>query len=338
MVDESRSPSRQSSRQSAERPNAFARLTGRINPIVGRIRGWRPVRALEHYGRNRGPLLAGGLAFQSIFALFAALWVGFSVLGLFLRANPGLQGAVFALIGNAVPRLIDTGNGKGAINPHLLLNAQVLGWTGAIALVGLLATALGWLASARDAIRTIFDLPGPTTNFVLLKLKDLAIGIAFGIVVIVSAALSVFSSQATGALLGWFGIGSHSFLALAAAKVLSLALMFVLDTGVLIALYRVLSGIAIPRRNLLAGASLGAAGLGVLKVLGSALLGGASSNPLLASFAIIIGLLIWFNLVCQVILLAAAWIATGMPEDRTRTTDTATRIPAPRIPANRMGA
>ncbi len=317
MVDESenlsRRPSRQPSRESVERPNAFARLTGRITALVERIRRLKPVRALEHYGRNRGPLLAGGLAFQSIFALFAALWVGFSVLGLFLRAHPGLQDAVFTLIGNAVPRLIDTGNGTGAINPQLLLNAQVLGWTGAIALVGLLATALGWLAGARDAIRTIFDLPGPTTNFVLLKLKDLAIGIAFGVVVIVSAALSVFSSQATGALLGWFGIGSHSFLALAVAKVLSLALMFVLDTGVLIALYRVLSGIHLPPRTLIAGAMLGAVGLGMLKVLGTTLLGGASSNPLLASFAIIIGLLIWFNLICQVILTTAAWIAVGMP-------------------------
>jgi membrane protein len=53
----------------------------------------------------------------------------------------------------------------------------------------------------------------------------------------------------------------------------------------------------------------------VLKVLGSALLGGASRNPLLASFAVIIGLLIWFNLVCQVILLTASWIATGMADD-----------------------
>ena len=29
----------------------------------------------------------------------------------------------------------------------------------------------------------------------------------------------------------------------------------------------------------------------------------------------IIGLLIWFNLVCQVILLTASWIATGMADD-----------------------
>ena len=56
----------------------------------------------------------------------------------------------------------------------------------------------------------------------------------------------------------------------------------------------------------------------MLKVLGSSLLGGASKNPLLASFAVIIGLLIWFNLICQVILLSGAWIAVSVSDDGTR--------------------
>ena len=39
--------------------------------------------------------------------------------------------------------------------------------------------------------------------------------------------------------------------------------------------------------------------------VGSALLGGATNNPLIASFAVLAGLLIFFNLVCQVILVTA---------------------------------
>ncbi len=80
----------------------------------------------------------------------------------------------------------------------------------------------------------------------------------------------------------------------------------------LAALYRVLAGVRIPPRHLFPAALLGAAALGVLKILGTALLGAAGANPLLASFAVIIGLLIWFNLVCQVILIAAAWFIVGM--------------------------
>ena len=35
-------------------------------------------------------------------------------------------------------------------------------------------------------------------------------------------------------------------------------------------------------------------------------------NPLLDSFALFIGVLLWFNFVCRVLLLTAAWIATGV--------------------------
>jgi hypothetical protein len=59
---------------------------------------------------------------------------------------------------------------------------------------------------------------------------------------------------------------------------------------------------------------LGAVGLGVLKVAGSALLGGATRNPLIASFAVLAGLLIFFNFACQVILIAASWIAVGLED------------------------
>jgi len=90
--------------------------------------------------------------------------------------------------------------------------------------------------------------------------------------------------------------------------------MLVLDTAVLAALFRLLSGLAIPIRQLIVGSLFGAIFLGVLKVLGTSLLGGASRNPLLASFAVIIGLLIWFNLVCQVILLSGAWIAVSVAD------------------------
>ncbi|TPX03106.1 YihY/virulence factor BrkB family protein, partial [Schumannella luteola] len=76
----------------------------------------------------------------------------------------------------------------------------------------------------------------------------------------------------------------------------------------------VLAGVHIPLRFLAQGALLGAAALGVLKVLGTALLGGATNNPLLAGFAVIIGLLIWFTLICQVILIAACWVFVSMKD------------------------
>jgi membrane protein len=290
-------------------------LKGTIGNTVAVVQRVKAVRVFQHFFTNRGGLLAGGLSFQAFFAVFAALWVGFSIAGLVLRAQPELRDAFFALINHSIPGLIQTGSEPGAIDPTVLLQASVLGWTGAIALVGLLFTALGWLSSCRTAVRSIFDLPAITMNFALLKLKDLAVAICYGVALIVSAALSVFSTQAIGAVLDLLGIGRESVPAVVLAGGIGLLLMLALDTAVLASLFRLLSGLRIPAKRLWFGALLGGVGLGVLKVLGNTLLGGASRNPLLASFAVIIGLLIWFNLISQVILLSASWIAIGVADD-----------------------
>src|SRR5690606_27757339 len=94
----------------------------------------------------------------------------------------------------------------GAINPDDLVNPTVYSWTGAIALGGLFFTALGWLASARDAVRVLGDLPAPRTNFLLLKLKDLGLALGFGVLLLISAGLSVLSSQALDGVLEWLGL------------------------------------------------------------------------------------------------------------------------------------
>lgn len=286
----------------------------KLKDLIARMMTWRPVRVFQHYVVSRGPLLAAGLSYQAIFAVFAAIWVGFSVAGLLITFNPDVQKAFFTVVGSSVPGLFDTGDGEGAIDPQDLLETGVLSWTGAIALVGLVFTALGWLASCRDAVRDIFGLPGELLNFLLLKLKDIGVGIGFGAALLVSSGLLVFSTQALGSALDFLGIDKDSLFAVITGRVVGLALMFLLDAAVLAALFRALSGLTIPVKRLLTGSLLGAAGLGTLKVLGSALLGGATSNPLLASFAVIVGLLIWFNLVCQVILLSASWIAVGMAD------------------------
>lgn len=285
-----------------------------VTTLVTWVQQLKAVRVFVHYGKKRGPLLASGLSYQFIFAVFAALWVGFAVAGLVLQAQPALRGAVFTIIGTSVPGLFDTGDGNGAIDPDTLLQQRTLSLTGAVALVGLFFTALGWLASCRSAVRSIFELPQESLNFALLKLKDLGLAIGFGIVLLISAALSVFSTQALGFVYGLLGIGAHSFFAELVGHGVGLLLTLILDMAVLGALFRVLSGLRIPLRQLFVGSLLGAVALGALKVLGTSLLGGASRNPLLASFAVIIGLLIWFNLVCQVILLSGAWIAVSVTD------------------------
>jgi membrane protein len=299
----------------AEKKPAKQKKPSRFAPLIARIQKLFVVRVFLYYSGAQGPLLASGLAYQAIFAIFAAVWVGFSVVGLVVAGNHSLQEPLITLLSNAVPGLIkQSSSSSGAIDPKVLLDAGAFTLSGIIALVGVLVTALGWLASARTAIRILFKLPQSTTNFIILKLRDLAVAVGLAIALIISAALSVAGSALTTALLPVIGVSSHSLMGTILAKVVTLAVMFVLDAATLGAFFSFMSGVKLPFRRLAGGAVVGAVALGVLKVLGGSLLGVSKSNPLLASFAVILGLLIFFNFVCQVILIAAAWIKVGMAD------------------------
>ena len=282
-----------------------------IPALVQKVMKLKPVRVFQHYASNGGPLMAAGMSFQALFAVFAALWAGFSIAGLVLASNRPLLEELITIIGNAVPGLIGDG---GAVDADALLNTPALSWSSVIALVGLVFTALGWLASARDAIRRIFSVGPDTTFFLLLKLKDAGLALGFGIVLVVSAGISIGSTTLIGLAFDLFGIDNTSGFAVVVARIVGLLIAFALDALVLLVFYRVLTGIRIPFRRVISGALIGAAALGVLKALGGLLLGGASNNPLIASFAVIAGLLIFFNLICQVILITAAWISIGVAD------------------------
>lgn len=307
-------------------------MKAKIAALIAWAQTTRPLRVWARFGRANGPLLANGLSYQSIFAAFAALWVSFAIIGLWLGGTSPLRDAVVDTIANAVPGLIDQGQG-GAISLNRLLSAQILGWTGAIAAVGLAWTSIAWFGAARSAMRAMFDQIDIRQNAILLKLRDAGLAIGFGVALLVSAALSLFATSLLGTVLDWVGLGGASTLADLGSRAVGLLVALAFDFGVLLALYRLLSAERLPRRALLEGAAGGALALGVLKTLGGLLLGGAASNPLLASFAVIVGLLIWFNLVCMVLLLAAAWIGEAAAGAAAKPARSPWPLPEPVIPA-----
>ena len=291
----------------------------RLAAATAWVQALKPVRVFLWYAVRRGPLLSAGLSYQAIFAVFGAVWVAFAIAGGVIAASPALQSALLAIVNTSVPGLIDGGDG-GAIDPSVLFEATVLGWTGVVAAGVLLFTALGWLAAGRSAVRVMFDLPDSPTNVFLLKLKDLGLALAFGVVLLISAVLTVLATGFLGDIFDWLGIRQRSEPAQFAVRAAVLVIVLLLDAVVLSTFYRVVSGIAIPVRLLAQGTVLAALALSGLKLLGTNLLGGATNNPLLASFAAIIGLLLWFNLVCQVILIGAAWIAVSADDAKVELT------------------
>lgn len=269
----------------------------------------RPMRAWSHFTNVGGSVLSGGMSYQALFAVFAALYVGFSVFGLTLRERPELLETLVEQINLFVPGLLGP---HGVVQLNTLLEARVLDWTSIIAGVSLLWVALNWFTGTRRSFRIIFGLEVKQyRNPVLLKLRDFVLAICFFVALIVSAALTVLSAQISDTMLGWIGLDPSSWLMSTLGMVARYGALFAFDALLLIAMHRYLAEVKVPKWRLWSGCLLGAGGLLVLKLLGGVLLGGATNNPLLASFAVLIGLLLWFNFICRALLLTASWIATG---------------------------
>jgi membrane protein len=310
-----------------------------VKRLVEWVMGTRPVRVFLLYSQKNGTILAGGLSLTALYSIFAGIYVGFAIFGLFIQADSQLRETVVSALSTSVPGLIQSGGGSGIINIDSLVKSRVFGWSGTLALIILLSTAINWFGSARSAVRAVFGLPQSATFFLLLKLRDLALVIAFGLVALGSAVLSIVSTSALHFLFTLVGLGDKTVFFAVVARVVGLALVLAIDTAVLAGLYRILSGVHIPLARLLPGSLIGGVALGILKVLGSTIVGGAGKNPLLASFAIILGLLVWFGLVCQVILLSATWIAVDMDDHGVPVAAVLTpAVPATAVPATAVPA
>lgn len=284
----------------------------RMKALIAWAQATRPARVFAHFGARSASVLAGGMAYSAIFSIFAGIWLLFSVAGIFLATNTELRDGLIGVLNSSLPGLIGE---DGAIDPSLLENTGAFGWASTIALIGTLGTALGWLGQARTGIRTIFDVPVATKrSFVVQKLIDLGFLLAFAVALAISAALTVLSSTFLSSLLSTVGIDESSGFALVVIRIVTVLILLGLDTVVLAGILRILAGLRIPTRSLFFAAFLGAIVIGILKQISTALIGGATSNPLVASFAVLLGLMIFLNLLCTVLLLTAAWVKVTMDD------------------------
>ncbi|MEO8907004.1 MAG: YihY/virulence factor BrkB family protein, partial [Microbacteriaceae bacterium] len=262
----------------------------RASVAVDWVNRFRVYRVGRRFTSRDGNLLAAGMSYRAIFAIFAALWLGFSIAGFRLAGNTALQGAVVDLINRVIPGLVGA---DGAISEASLeATGATLGWTGVIAGIGLLWTATSWLNAVRLSVRVMFDLGNVKVNLVLARLGDVVLALCFGVVLVVAATLSLASTAILTSMLSWIGITSDSFWAEAIGASAGFVIVAALNVLVLAVMFRVLSRVAIPFRALMVGATLGGLSLSVLSTAAGFLIGGAGGNPLLASFAVFFGLLL----------------------------------------------
>jgi membrane protein len=302
-----------------------------VKALLERLKASHPYRSWERYTQARGKLYAGGVTFVGFFSVLPALILGFTVFGFVLQNRPELFQHVVESVSHTLPGVV-----RDAEHPDGLLDASnpptpnVLTVTGLVSLVTLLLAGLGWVDAIREGVRAMFDQPKQRSKLVLGKLRDLGLLALLGVPVLASAVLSVGVASAASWVLDQVGIDSSTSSAQLMLRVLGVLAVLAADFILMVIILRVMSGLTLSRKDVAQGALLGAVGLGVLKLASGLLLAGASRKPLLAGFAVIIGLLIMINLISRVVVLSAAWSATSL--DDTGRLPAATSTPPEPLP------
>ena len=266
-----------------------------------------------------GGQLCAGIAYQTLFSLFAILTVAWSAFSASLGRYPALRDAVLEQINGWLPGLIGYGE-TSVITPDQLVLNSALNWASIVAIV------MGpfWIYRVMTAIHTaicrilavsrrhstrVWD---QVTKF--LGFFVLGAGIIMAaITTIVTQALGTYIVQVFGSQLGSLvSFATQIVLHLLGALINGLVIM-----GAIRLVARVWFIAAHKRRELWLGAIVGGFALELLRWLGvSFVTRSASNNPLLAPFAAIVSILLLTNFAFYVILMVCAWVYNPQRLDR----------------------
>lgn len=303
-------------------PSAPATASGSwLSRTAARVVAWaltlRVVRTLLLYVERRGPFLADAVTYRALFSVFAGLLLGFSLAGLWLNGDPQALEALIGSVQAAVPGLVGD---DGIVDVQELTTPLTLSIAGVVSAGALVGSALGAIGSLRTAVRLLAGTAQTDVLWIWVILRNVALAVGIGVSFVLAATLTVLGQRGLALIGGALGIDDDSPVSAWGVRVVSLVIVFALDTVLIAAVFRLLSGVRAVARSLWGGAVRGGLGLVVLQELSGLFVGGAASNPLLASFASLLALLIWLNLSTQVMLVACAYIVTSEDErtDRVR--------------------
>lgn len=278
----------------------FADVRRRYPPLDHLLRAW------THYGDCRGNELAGAVTYFGFLSFFPLLALTFAAVAFAAEYDADFQSQVTAALRDYLPGLVGEGENQIAVEQLIGARQAAVGF-GA---VGLLYAGLGWVNGLREALRQLFVLPKREGNIVVNKLSDLLFLLMLGVGLLLSLAVSSLASTLTQTVLelvGLDGSGAATLLLTVLAPLLSIGV----TTAVLLLVFTRMAGRSMPWRQALEGAVIGAVAIQVLLLVGGLLVGRTQTNTsLYGTFAVVVGLLVWMNLLARVTLLAASWAAT----------------------------
>ena len=279
-----------------------------VKALFARFQTSKLWRAWQRYSDVRGNILAAGVGYFAFFSIFPAVALAFTVFGFVLRGRPDLLQLIAEQLNANLPGFVKDEQNPNGLIPVEAPRAAALTVAGVISFVSLVLAGMGWLGAVREGVRAVFGAQGSVGNVVTAKLRDLGVLFTLGLGIAVSAVLTSIVVAAAGRIAEGIGLSGQGWVVQLAGFTVSI----LADTGLMLVLLRVLSGVPAPWRVLFQGALVGGIGFSLLKLSASTLLPKLTANPLFASIAIVVGLLIWLNLIARLTLIAAAWAANDL--------------------------
>ncbi|MGC9665424.1 YihY/virulence factor BrkB family protein [Planosporangium sp. 12N6] len=250
-----------------------------------------PLAVIYKFFDDRGPYLAGLVAYYGFVALFPLLLLFLSALGFFLEANPHLrqqlvQSALknFPVIGSQLARNIAGFRGSAT---------RI-----AFGVLGTLYGGLGAMQAAQAGFNHIYGVPrNEQPNPVLSRLRSLGLLLLLGGGVFLSVAVTTLVATAS-AIAGEFGIGR---------RLLGYLLSFLINACLFTAAMRLLTAWKLHVRHVITGGLIAAAFWTVLQTEGARYVAHRVSHAsaLYGTFGVVLAAIAWIYLQAFVLMLSA---------------------------------
>jgi YihY family inner membrane protein len=249
-----------------------------------------PLAVLYKFGDDQGPYLTALITYYGFLSLFPLLLLMVTVLGYVLQGDPELQARVVSSTIAELP----------VIGSQLRDNVQALKGSGVALAIGILGTLYGCLGLAgatQNAFNRAWAVPrNERPNPIALRGRSLLLLLVLGVGVIVTTGLSWL---ATGA--GALGATVATWVGVAAVPIAT-----VVNVGLFLVAFRVLTASQVPWRHLRVGAVLAGIGWQIVQMLGTylaTLLRGAPETY--GVFGLVLGAIAWIYLLALVVVFAA---------------------------------
>lgn len=278
------------------------------------------VRTYARYQADTGDRLAAAVTFYWFLSLFPILLLVLAGYGyVYGGDDPAeLHKRLRGNLGGFLPtQLVDT-------LTETLSGAK--GKAGLLGLGGLLLAGLGWIDALREAIRTIWHQNVKAGNILTRKLADIVALVGLFATIAASAFITGLAGSGPEWALAKLGV-DQTLAAEVFLKVLGIALAMVVDLALFLYLFLRLAKVRTPVRQLIKGALFGAVGFAVLKLVGGFYVQHTTTKgeATYGTFAVVVGLLLFLNLVSRLVLFSCAFVVTAPGDDDVRPSGTADR-------------